>query len=144
MLQGILIALLVLAAAWIALSRFRGSPRRTAGNGHPVARQSADAEADGDSHYPAVSIRTYHNGCPAAEALKGQRFLPEEAPSLPLPNCIWARCNCTYAHHVDRRTGNLDRRKMIGDDREYPLSMGDDDPRGDRGRRSRDGGLSRN
>ncbi len=139
MMQSILIFLSVVAAAGLLLflfSGFRGG--KTTGH-QPVAQDHTDAEAGG-TRYPAVSVRTFRNGCPAAEALKGMRFLPEEAPPLPLPDCTWARCTCRYTHHVDRRTGNVDRRRMVGDQREYPLSVGTDDPRAGRGRRLRDSG----
>lgn len=62
-------------------------------------------------NYAAVSIHTYRNGCPPAEALRGRRFLVNEAPLLPLADCNWSRCNCRYLHHSDRRTGTGDRRR---------------------------------
>lgn len=137
MIQSTLIFLSVVAAAGLMLFLFSGFPgRKTTGVQIP-AQDYTDAEAGG-TRYPAVSIRTFRKGCPASESLRGVRFLPEEAPPLPLPDCSWARCNCRYTHHVDRRTGNIDRRRMIGDQREYPLSVGSDDPRGSRGRRLHD------
>jgi hypothetical protein len=131
------IAIVWVIRALLARSRLSSGGRLPAGD--PGEEGS---EPGGDIRYPAVSIRTFRNGCPAAEALKGQRFLPEEAPPLPLPDCKWARCTCQYAHHVDRRTGNVDRRRMIGDQREYPMSIGQDDPRATRGRRHRDGNIT--
>lgn len=52
----------------------------------------------------AVSIAAAEPGCPEAEAMKGRRFLSNEAPRLPLPGCSqpWA-CRCVYRHHADRR-----------------------------------------
>ena len=84
--------------------------------------------------YPAVSIRCV-DGCEAAQQLKGRRFLGEEAPELPLENCTAATCHCRYAHHVDRRTGILDRRRSKAE--EAP-SIDRDDQREGRGRRASD------
>src|SRR6202171_1973880 len=52
----------------------------------------------------AVSIAAGPVACPAAEALRHKRFLSDEAPPLPLPECAspW-RCKCIYRHHSDRR-----------------------------------------
>jgi hypothetical protein len=130
-------AVVVIVALLAALLLWRRPTSKWLDSDPATSRDSVPQEG-GDSRYPAVSIRTSRTGCPAAEALRGQRFLPEEAPPLPLPQCTWARCNCKYSHHVDRRSGNLDRRKMVGAERDYPLSMGDDDPRAGRGRRMRD------
>ncbi len=116
--------------------------RFTSSGARRRVRSSSRDAVSVSNQYPAVSIRTYRNGCPAAEALRGKRFLPADAPPLPLPNCIWARCNCTYAHHVDRRTGNRDRRRMLAETGEYPLSIGEDDQRETRGRRLRDSDIT--
>jgi hypothetical protein len=52
----------------------------------------------------AVSIAAGPLACPAAEGLRHTRFLSDEAPPLPLPECSspW-RCKCIYRHHSDRR-----------------------------------------
>jgi hypothetical protein len=52
----------------------------------------------------AVSIDSKPLSCSAAHALLENRYLPKEAPALPLANCTkGARCPCTYRHHNDRR-----------------------------------------
>ena len=132
--QGVVVIIAVLAALLLGYAVLRRPPSKWV-DSDPANPGDRALEEDSGSRYPAVSVRTFRNGCPAAEALRGQRFLPEEAPPLPLPGCTWARCNCKYSHHIDRRSGNLDRRKMVGEERDYPLSMGDDDPRSGRGRR---------
>ena len=63
--------------------------------------------------FHAVSIHPTVQGCAAAAAIKGKRFLSAEAPGLPLGECTAAICHCTYAHHVDRRRGNGDRRLVF-------------------------------
>lgn len=61
------------------------------------------------SKYHAVSIKPGAYACSAANDLAGDRFLASEAPSLPLPGCDAADCDCHFSHHNDRRTGK-DRR----------------------------------
>lgn len=65
-----------------------------------------------DNSYPAVSVRCAPGGCDAAKALKGQRFLCQEAPDLPVPECASGVCGCRYQHHTDRRSGNNGRRNL--------------------------------
>jgi hypothetical protein len=60
--------------------------------------------------FHAVSIEPTPASCPAAASIKAQRFLSEEAPSLPLMKCDASKCECRYVHHADRRSGALDRR----------------------------------
>ena len=54
------------------------------------------------ANFEAVSIQICHHPCQAARELRGQRFLPEEMPDLPLPGCD-RKCNCSFVHHRDRR-----------------------------------------
>ena len=78
------------------------------------------ASGGADNPFHAVSIQPTAQGCAAAAAIKGVRFLSEEAPGLPLEECTAATCHCTYAHHVDRRRGNGDRRLVYGIRHESP------------------------
>lgn len=50
-----------------------------------------------------VSVKPGRQACKAAQDLVGQRFLPDEAPAMPLPGCDQAKCHCGYGHHGDRR-----------------------------------------
>jgi hypothetical protein len=52
----------------------------------------------------AVSVVGASGACPATELLRDKRFLSNEAPALPLPQCSSpSRCKCTYCHWSDRR-----------------------------------------
>lgn len=65
----------------------------------------------GASHpFHAVSIEPAKACCAEAQAIGSQRFLSDEAPSLPLPKCGVQECGCRYVHHADRRSGARDRR----------------------------------
>ena len=68
------------------------------------AAPSARKTSKNDSFH-CVSVAAGSPACPAAHALEGRRFLPEEAPKLPLPDCNQAECDCAYRHHGDRRDG---------------------------------------
>ena len=50
-----------------------------------------------------ISLKPGRHACPTMHGLGGQRFLPEEAPSLPLAGCDQQKCQCAYSHHGDRR-----------------------------------------
>ena len=110
-------ALLLILAFFAAVGVFVLLTRHRADVRH--ARQKLANSSGGE--YAAVSIHTARNGCPAAERIRGNRFLVREAPRLPLAQCNWSKCQCTYAHHYDRRTGNGDRRRhresFAGNDR---------------------------
>jgi len=60
--------------------------------------------------FHAVSIHPEPNCCSAVRTVQSYRFLSEEAPGLPLPQCDQATCGCKYKHHSDRRSGARDRR----------------------------------
>jgi hypothetical protein len=60
--------------------------------------------------FHAVSILPAEAGCSAAESIKVQRFLSEDAPGLPLADCSAVDCRCKYVHYADRRSGARDRR----------------------------------
>jgi hypothetical protein len=52
----------------------------------------------------AVSIDAKPLSCAAALELRKTRYLPKDAPILPLKECSnRAACPCTYKHHEDRR-----------------------------------------
>jgi len=55
------------------------------------------------SGYHCVEVKTGNYACAAAEQLGEVRFLPNEAPSLPLPGCSAPECACSFVHYDDRR-----------------------------------------
>ncbi len=59
-------------------------------------------------HFGAL-LRPGPNACDAAKALSGKRYLTQEAPVLPLPECDAADCRCQILPLDDRRSGH-DRR----------------------------------
>jgi hypothetical protein len=65
----------------------------------------ARGPTDSSRRYSSVEIVPRAGACCAAvQSLAGQRFLPEEAPRFPLPDCDQPECDCKYRHHGDRRT----------------------------------------
>jgi len=58
------------------------------------------------SPWAATSVQPTRISCPAAQAIKAQRFLSAQAPKLPLPECSCpGSCACTYKKYDDRRAG---------------------------------------
>jgi len=72
----------------------RNNSTKSSSRAHPVKKA-----------FCGVSIATGWPSCKAARELEGQRFLPREAPQLPLPGCDQGACECAYQHHGDRRDG---------------------------------------
>jgi len=64
------------------------------------------------SSFHGVAVYPYPDCCQAAKAVNGKRFLPNDAPSLPLSGCNAEKCRCVYRHHADRRARNKDRRAI--------------------------------
>jgi hypothetical protein len=68
-------------------------------------RTPATARYPLESRWHAVSI-VPSEPCPGADAIgQRRRFLPSEAPRLPLPECPRPHaCTCAYRHFTDRRS----------------------------------------
>lgn len=79
---------------------------------HKTTRQKVGTPAVSPFH--AVSIECLKIPCNAASTLANKRFLPQDAPSLPLETCDNPDCRCRYIHHEDRRANDSDRRVKIG------------------------------
>jgi hypothetical protein len=90
------------------------------------------------AQYPAVSVLVSPTCCQSAELLKGLRYMAEEAPPLPLPDCTNAKCHCIYVHHSDRRSGTWSRRQTNGLQSNDLLMAEEEDRRESWGRRARD------
>ncbi len=85
--------------------------------------------------FHAVSIKAKINPCDAVAILQCERFLADEAPSLPLDVCTHPHaCECVYEHFDDRRTAT--RRAW---DQGLPPVRSDNDVRQGVGRRVTDG-----
>jgi hypothetical protein len=67
-----------------------------------------------DNAYAAVSVACGEGACFRAEAISGIRFLVDEAPLLPMPNCAAETCTCRYFHFRDRRSFLGNRRSSTG------------------------------
>jgi hypothetical protein len=88
--------------------------------------------------YRAVSIVPAPGACAEARRLRRARYLLNEAPRLPLPECSQPlTCSCSYRKYPDRRVA--ERRDIAASGRWY---MGDD-RRKSNGRRATDHHLSR-
>jgi hypothetical protein len=69
-----------------------------------VSARQATALATLRTPWRAVSIVSSAACCATAIGLLGTRFLPKEAPRLPLKGCLMGSdCRCSYQHHEDRR-----------------------------------------
>ncbi|MDJ0927287.1 MAG: hypothetical protein QNJ73_06495 [Gammaproteobacteria bacterium] len=112
--------------------------------GDTIVRDYGDTavqtQTDIKKDFRGVQIHPGPRACKLARAQKGERYLMNDAPSLPLPECDAASCNCRYVKlrdrrsweprrlelgqfgsirpqgSEDRRAGRRDRRKSVSDD----------------------------
>jgi hypothetical protein len=101
-----------------------------------VPKQKEAVAAAGKPKWHAVEVLAPRTSCPAAQALKGKRFLSTEAPLLPLPQCTRSGiCACVYRKYPDRRAEE----RREGDDTAIRRSaIPSPDRRTKRGRRKSD------
>ncbi len=92
MIGAVLVALTV---AWLI---FRARQNKAA----MQAEASPESKTLGEFH--AVAMQYSENSCNAAKAMTGRRFLATEAPDLPLKECDFDDCRCTFDHFSDRRS----------------------------------------
>ena len=100
-----IVLLLLLAGVWWLLRIRRQSQRTGPGSAQPAS--------DRNTAFHAVTIEFQEDACEAARSMAGRRYLSEDAPKLPLPECDAADCKCRFVHHDDRR-GKQDRRGSPG------------------------------
>ena len=62
--------------------------------------------------YHCVEVRSGDSACEAIRQLEGIRYLPDQAPLLPVSGCSAQKCTCQYVHYDDRRDD--DRRNPFG------------------------------
>jgi hypothetical protein len=102
-------SVLIAVAALIALAllwRQRGKRQ------HARASGAIDLAGRTDD-YRCVELRYRGDACDAVKRFGAKRFLPGEAPAIPVPGCDAAQCACRYVHHDDRRD----------DDRRHPFAQ---------------------
>jgi hypothetical protein len=64
--------------------------------------------------YHAVAVKYPKDACAAVRQVEAKRFLTNEAPPLPLPNCTVKNCGCRFIHFNDRRDEDRRERVNIG------------------------------
>jgi hypothetical protein len=84
----------------------------------PAARPEASAATTASSAFYAVALVPEEHACAAALAASDQRYLAQEAPRIPLPECTKPlQCQCRIARFNDRR--KTDRRDALSFSRWY-------------------------
>jgi hypothetical protein len=107
------------------IRRLRGAP--------PVTPPEEPAASSTSAAFYAVAVVADEHACPAALAAADQRYLAQEAPRIPLPQCTKPlQCQCRLARFNDRR--KTDRRDALSFSRWYSGI----ERRGGPGRRSSD------
>jgi hypothetical protein len=135
---GLIIAITAIALVLLVLVSRRKPHAAESHTAHSPLSTRAAGMGRSAGKYPGVSINAAPRCCEGAASIDGVRFLPDEAPALPLAGCTLKQCKCTYMHHADRRSGTHDRRRLLGQKKDYVLFFGDEDQREGRGRRASD------
>ena len=104
-----MIASVLIAVAALTALAFWWYQRAT--RSHPRERR-ARAPARTAGNYRCVELRYRGDACDAVKRVGARRFLPVEAPAIPMSGCDVALCSCRYVHHDDRRD----------DDRRHPYA----------------------
>jgi hypothetical protein len=115
-----LIALVLAVALLIALALWW---RHVGKRLHSGAARVRDPKGRPDN-YHCVELHFRRDACDAAKRVGTKRFLPGEAPAIPMPGCDATRCTCRYVHHEDRR--HSDRRNPFQYASLPPASEGGD------------------
>jgi FtsZ-interacting cell division protein ZipA len=84
-------------------------------------------------NYHCVELRYRGDACDAVKKFGGKRFLPGEAPGIPVPGCDSTKCSCRYVHHEDRR--HDDRRNPFAQQADPPPAEAGGDRRSKKDRR---------
>lgn len=64
-------------------------------------------------NYRAAEIVFEECACDAVVTLSGRRFLVNEVPRIPVPDCTLPNCKCSYVRYKDRRSWGEDRRALF-------------------------------
>jgi hypothetical protein len=67
--------------------------------------QGYNVPPQSQSPYRCVSVVPAGDSCSAARSLMARRFLPQEAPRLPLADCSCTVCACVFVHYPVGRRG---------------------------------------
>lgn len=111
-------SVLVAIAALIALALWW---RHWGKRQHSRGARVRDLKRRSDN-YHCVELRFRRDACDAVKRIGAMRFLPAEAPEIPVPGCDAAKCSCRFVHHEDRR--HSDRRNPVA--YQPPASAGGD------------------
>ena len=87
-----------------------------------------------------VEVRHRGRVCEQVRRIEHVRFLPDEAPRLPLRGCTARNCRCHYVHHDDRR--EAERRNPYGRAGSQPPAEAGIERRSMNERRDRPGSAS--
>lgn len=104
----------VVALAWFAVFR---KPVGENGAAHPKYKYKSNGPvqvtrnqpARQSHHYYGATVQVCSNPCDAVREIANKRYLSEDAPHFPLPDCDREECHCIMRPQDDRRAG-YDRR----------------------------------
>ena len=98
------------AVVWFAVLRkpaeeAGGSLEKYGKNPGPI-KVTRNEPVKHEHHYYGAFVQIGSNPCDAARAIADKRYLAEDAPHFPLPECDREDCRCLLRPQEDRRAGN--------------------------------------
>ena len=133
-LLGVVLVLLLILLRSVMSGPGKTKPRKSAARQKVRAKKSAAASLQKGAYHAVSCV----GNCRHLEPYKGKRYLTDEAPPLPVPECTSSNCKCRYVHYDDRREDDGDRRGIVGLRNELYAHSGEQDRRKRRGRRESD------
>ena len=126
----VLVCLALIAVIGIFLAK-RQNPAKKKLNPSRKMLARAKSAAPPPSPYRATSITHGSDACNAVKSLDEHRFLLDDAPLVPLPDCDSLKCNCKYIRHKDRRDEEAERRAISGLSGDLYSNAGNQERRGE-------------
>ncbi len=103
-----IIAIIILVASILLFRRTRATTKKRPPDPDRLGKVQRD------TRFHSVSLENLSGACAAAYAIQGERFLPDAAPRIPLPECDAPVCNCVYVRQNDRRLSLNRRQRWAG------------------------------
>ena len=103
-----------------------------------LAKKNKSASPNKFYTHRAAEVAFDECACEAARQIEGKRFLVHDVPTIPVPDCTSANCQCSYVRHNDRRSWYEDRRALFSLKADLHTIGGEQERRSKDGRRADD------
>jgi hypothetical protein len=103
-----------------------------------LTKRSKSATPERSYTHRAAEIASGECACDAVRKVEGRRFLVNDVPPIPVPDCTSLNCKCSYIRYNDRRCWHADRRALFSLKADLHTIAGNEERRRKQGRRADD------